>query len=187
MFEQILWYIAVPATVVFTIQSLLTFMGIVGDHVDIDTHSNDFHSTDHNVDHAYFPIFTIRNLVVFLMMFGWTSITMYKTFPGHNILIIVVSFFAGLILMILTALMFLGISKLTSNGIEAIDDTIINSEAKVYLKIPGNKNGQGKITVVVKGRNIERQATTNGPEISTGAIVKIVELKKDGSVSVIKL
>jgi hypothetical protein len=180
-FERVLWYIAIPASVVFVIQSILTLIGVTFDHADGDIQH------DGVDDHAYFPIFTIRNLVIFLMMFGWTGIAMVRQFHAGIPLSLAVSFIAGLALMFLVAFMFFGISKLTSSGTVVIDTAIIGSEAKVYLKIPANKGGQGKITAQVKGTIKEIPAITEGPELPTGALVKIVDLKNDGSVVVNKL
>lgn len=180
-FEQVLWYIAIPASVVFVIQSILTIAGVTFDHADAEIHH------DGVGDHAYFPVFTIRNLVIFLMMFGWTGIAMIRQFHAGIPLTLAVSFIAGLSLMFLVAFMFFGISKLTSSGTVVIDSTIIGSEAKVYLKIPADKSGQGKITAQVKGTIKEIPAITEGPELPTGALVKIIELKRDGSVVVRKL
>jgi hypothetical protein len=72
--EQVLWYIAIPASVVFALQTLLMVMGVITDHSDADIHH------DGMADHAYFPIFTIRNLIVLLMMFGWTGIALVRQF-----------------------------------------------------------------------------------------------------------
>jgi len=180
-FEQVLWYIALPASLFFAIQSVLTLIGITFDHADTDIHH------DGDAGHAYFPIFTIRNLIIFLMMFGWTGIAMVRQFHAGIPLTLAVSFLAGLALMLLVALMFFGISKMTSSGTVVVDNSIIGSEAKVYLKIPAHKSGQGKITVLVKGIQKEIQATTEGPDLPTGSLVKITELKNDGSVSVAQL
>ncbi|MBN1130941.1 MAG: hypothetical protein JXA71_18270 [Chitinispirillaceae bacterium] len=176
--EQVLWYIAIPASAVFVIQSVLTLAGITFDHADSDIHH------DGDAGHAYFPIFTIRNLVIFLMMFGWTGIAMIRQFHTGVPLTLAVSFLAGLTLMFLVALMFFGISKMTSSGTVVVDNTIIGSEAKVYLKIPAHRGGHGKITVLVKGVQKEIPAMTEGGELPTGALVTINELKNDGSVSV---
>ena len=46
--------------------------------------------------------------------------------------------------------------------------------ARVYLRIPGSGGGKGKITVSIQGRNKEYEATTQGPELSTGSEVRVV-------------
>jgi hypothetical protein len=178
-FEQILWYIAIPASVVFAIQTLLTLLGITFDHADVDVQHHDGAG-----GHAYFPLFTIRNLVVFLMMFGWTGIAMIHQFHTGIPVTVLVALVAGLALMAVVAFMFFGVSKLASSGNVVVDKSIVGSEAKVYLKIPAGRSGFGKVTVIVQGGQKELQATTAGTEIATGAVVKIIELEEDGSVMV---
>ena len=179
--EKVLWYIAIPASAVFVIQSILTLVGVTFDHSDADIHHDGVEG------HAYFPIFTIRNLVIFLMMFGWTGIAMVRQFHAGIPLTLAVSSAAGLALMFLVAFMFFGISKLTSSGTVIIDKSVIGTDAKVYLKIPANKGGQGKITALVKGTQKEIPAITEGPELPTGTLVKITDFNNDGSVSVDRL
>jgi hypothetical protein len=177
-FEQILWYIAIPTSVVFAIQTALTLFGMTFDHADTAMHH------DGGFDHAYFPIFTIRNLIIFLMMFGWTGIAMIRRFNTGIPVTILVALVAGFAMMFLVAFMFYGVSKLTSSGNVVVDKSIVGSEATVYLKIPATKSGYGKVTVVVQGVQRELRAMTEGPEIPTGAVVRIADVKDDISVIV---
>ena len=50
----------------------------------------------------------------------------------------------------------------------------LGKNATVYLRIPGQKSGAGKVTVDVNGREVEYEAMTTGPEIATGARVQVV-------------
>ena len=79
-----LWYITLPASLVFLIQTVLTFMG--GDASDgLDA---DF---DGDLSHASgpFQLFTFRNLIHFLLGFGWTGVGFYQTIANKTILIMV--------------------------------------------------------------------------------------------------
>jgi hypothetical protein len=176
--EPILWYVAVPASVVFALQTILMLLGIVTDHSDADIHH------DGMADHAYFPIFTVRNLIVFLMMFGWTGIALIRGTHLPPVAVIGIGVFAGLVLMFVVAFMFFGIAKMTSAGAAQIDATVVGSEAKVYLKIPAKRGGYGKVTVVFQGSQKELQAMTEGQELATGMPVRITKLEPDGSVIV---
>lgn len=177
-FERLFWYIAVPASVVFVIQSVMTLFGMAFDHTDTEVHDGGA------LDHAYFPVFTIRNLVVFLMMFGWTGIAMIRQFGARGVLVVSVATMAGVVLMLLVAAMFYGVARLTTSGNVVVDASIVGAEATVYLRIPAAHGGPGKVTVVFQGGQRELTAVTAGPELPTGAVVKICELKQDGSVVV---
>lgn len=179
-FELLLWYIAIPASLVFAIQTFLTLVGVTFGHADADAQHPDAVATDH----AYFPVLTIRNLVNFLMMFGWTGIAMIRQFQTGVLVTLLVSLVAGTALMFLVAFMFYGVSKLASSGSMVVDQSIVGAEAMVYLKIPARRSGFGKVTVTIHGVQRELPASTEGPELPTGAIVKVAELAKDGSVVV---
>lgn len=176
-FEKMFWFLAIPATVVFLIQTVLTVVGASLDHTDADLN----HDT---MGDGQFPIFTIRNLVVFFMMFGWMGIALIRQFHAGVTVVVLVSFAVGVAMMLIVSLMFWGIAKLTSSGNVIVDNAIIGFEAKVYLKIPAATAGNGKVTLVVQGVMKELAAYSKEGEIPTGTIVKILELKNDGSVIV---
>ena len=179
-FEQLLWYLAVPASLVFAVQTILTLVGLSFGQADIDAQHHDGVAGEH----AYFPVLTVRNLVNFLMMFGWTGIAMIRQFQTGILVTLLVSLVAGIALMFLVAFMFYGVSKLASSGTAAVDQNIVGTEAKVYLKIPARRSGFGKVTIKIQGIQRELLASTEGPELPTGAVVEVTELTADGSVVV---
>ncbi|MBI2506158.1 MAG: NfeD family protein [Candidatus Latescibacteria bacterium] len=180
-FEQLLWYLAVPATLVFAAQTILTLVGLTFDHTGVDEAQ---HHDGVAGEHAYFPVFTIRNLINFLMMFGWTGIAMIHQFQTGILVTALVSLVAGTALMFLVAFMLYGVSKLASGGAAAVDQSLVGMEAKVYLKIPARRSGLGKVILTVQGVQRELPAATEGPELPTGTLVKVTELAADGSVVV---
>ena len=66
-------------------------------------------------------------------------------------------------------------------------ENVVGRTAKVYLRIPGENNGIGKITVAMQGRSVEFPALTMGPTIATGADVKIVSMTSPGTYEVTPL
>jgi len=67
------WMVAIPVTIVFIIQMVLTFMGSDasdGTSADFD---GDFDGGD-----TPFQLFSFRNLMNFLLGFSWTGISFYK-------------------------------------------------------------------------------------------------------------
>ena len=181
-FELLLWYIAIPASVVFALQTVLTLVGVTFGQADADTQHPDAIAADH----TYFPLFTVRNLVNFLMMFGWTGIAMIRQFQTGVLVTMLVSLVAGTALMFLVAFMFYGVSKLASSGNVVVDQSLIGAEVRVYLRIPAGMSGFGKVTVTTHGVQRELLASTEGPELPTGALVKVTALAEDGSAVVRK-
>lgn len=44
----------------------------------------------------------------------------------------------------------------------------------VYLSIPGNRTGAGKVTIKIENRTMEYSAATRGDALPTGAHVEVV-------------
>jgi len=154
---------------VLLLQFLLTLFGIG------DGHDGDFDG-DHDVDHGdgAFSLFSVRALASFFTFFGLTG--WLGTSNGWGPLrTSLVALGAGLALMALVAwLMHLQL-KLKSEG-NLNPANAVGLSARVYLRIPGNNSGTGKITVKVQGRTAEFSAFTNGPELPTGALVKVARM-----------
>ena len=79
--EKIYWLIAVPFTAIFFVQLILTFIG--GGDTDHITETAD-HDTSFDHDHGIgFQFLSVKNLIGFFTIFGWTGIAMLK--GGHSI------------------------------------------------------------------------------------------------------
>ncbi len=92
----------------------------------------------------------------------------------------------GGIAIFLVALLMASLSRLQSKGNLDIKNAV-GSTARVYLRIPGARTGPGKVTVDVQGRSVEIEATTAGPEIATGATVRVVGLADEDTLDVTTL
>jgi len=161
------WMIAIPSTIVFILQMIMTFM--VGDSdVDVDTHV-DVDVKGDSGDGAPFQMYTLRNLIAFLTVFSWTGITcLYNSMSLTTS--VVISSLAGLIMLLVLSSLFYFTSKLAQNNIVDSISTIGRS-ATVYLKIPAM--GKGKINVTYGGATREECATSK-VDIPTGATVKVI-------------
>ncbi|MBK8701878.1 MAG: NfeD family protein [Saprospiraceae bacterium] len=167
---RVLWYIALPISLIFVIQSILTFMGVDHDH---DA------SWDSPMD-----LFTFRNLINFLLGFSWAGISFYETIENKTLLICVATLVgAGFVYMF-----FLIISqfiKLEEDNTFNIYDTL-NQTATVYLRIPGSRTGKGKVQISVKGSVHEIDAVTEGDTLETGASARVTYVESTGLVVVEK-
>lgn len=161
------WYIALPCSVIFAIQSILTFVGAdATDGIEADFDA-DFDGSD-----APFQLFSLRNLINFLLGFSWTGISLYNSIENHNILI-AVSALVGLLFVALFFIIIKQIRKLAEDNTFKLSDTL-NRSADVYLSIPARKTGKGKISISIGGSHKELDAVTEHESISTGAVVKII-------------
>ena len=168
---RILWYIALPVSLIFIIQSILTFIGVDADH-DV--------SFDSPMD-----VFTFRNMINFLLGFSWTAISMYPIIESKALLMVL----ATLVGIAFVAMFFFIISqfiKLEEDNTFNIYDTLHHS-ATVYLRIPAHRQGRGKIQVSVNGSLHEIDALTDGQEIVSAESVRITGIENTGTVVVEKI
>ncbi len=175
--EQIYWSVAIIGSVIFLILLILTFFG--GDldsDLDIDTEI-DF-ETDGDSPSAGYQFFTFKNVVAFLTVFGWTGLTCINNGLPPNVTLLIATI-AGLIMMVLTTLLFFWIHSFAESGTLKIDNAI-GQIGKVYIPIGANQSKSGKISIDIQGSLRELDAVTNDNEdLKTGTIVKVIQVISD--------
>ena len=171
--QQFYWYIAIGASVIFIIQTIMTFVG-----ADADTGVDaDF---DGNLDggDSPFQLFSLRNLINFLLGFGWAGVSLYNVIE-NNILLAIVAFLVGVLFIAFFFFIMRALLKLSEDNSFKIEDTI-GKTADVYLSIPAAKTGKGKVFISVRGSTHELSAITNSvEEIKNGSLVKVVGIEGD--------
>lgn len=173
------WFIALPASAIFLIQTILTFMGMDS----TDGASADF---DSNLDGgAPFQLFSFRNLINFMLGFSWAGISFYTTITSSTLLI-AFAVVSGLAMVGIFFLLLRQISKLAEDNTFRISDTL-GKTAQVYLTIPAGRSGKGKIQISVAGSVHEIEAITDGDKLETGSAVRVDAIVDNNLVSVIKL
>lgn len=173
---QVFACIAIPATVILIIQCILTLMGLGGDsdteaevetevsNVDMDNADGIFgESGESDADSDVFDgglrIFTLRGLIAFFSVMGWTGTVCCElglTLP----LSIAIAFIAGFGAMLLIASIMKWLLGLQYDGTENIKDAL-GVSGTVYMRIPPSRSGKGKVNIVVQGRLSEKNAVTD--------------------------
>ncbi|OXE96237.1 serine protease [Flavobacterium johnsoniae UW101] len=165
------WYIAIPTSLIFLIQTIITFSGLdVADGFDTD-----FHADAHDGD---FQLFSLRNLINFLLGFSWTGISFYSTIGEHTWFLIILSLVVGVLFVLLFFFVIKQVQKLAEDNSFKITNTL-NKTAEVYLTIPENKTGKGKIMISVNGSFHELEAMTEQSKIPSGAAVKVIKIENN--------
>lgn len=164
------WFIAIPTSLIFLIQTVMTFMGV-------DSHDGLEADFDGDLDggQAPFQLFSLRNLINFLLGFSWTGISFYSIISNW-IALIVLSFAIGALFVYLFFLIIRQVQKLAEDNSFKIANTL-NKTAEVYLAIPEKKSGKGKIMISVRGAFHELEAMTEGEKIKSGAVVRVVRIE----------
>ncbi|HTO16947.1 MAG TPA: NfeD family protein [Edaphocola sp.] len=165
------WYIALISSAVFVLQSLMTLLG--SGH-DLDGVTADF---DGNLDHADAPfqLFSFRNLVNFLLGFGWSGVVFYPAIDNKFLLVFIATI-VGSIFILLFFVLIKQLMKLSEDNTFKYEN-LINLIGQVYLTIPGAMNGKGKVQISVKGSNHELSAMTEGERLPSGTSVTVTEIR----------
>lgn len=172
-FEKILWGIAILFTLLFIIQSILSL--VVGDTDTATGDAEDYVDGDEGIGNQYF---TIKNLITFFTIFGWTGVACIQNGLGR-VAAIAIALVAGVLAVALMIILLQNAAKLRYSGTLEIKNAI-SRQGEVYLPIPGGRNGTGKIQILVQGSYREMDAMTDEPEtISTGKLVKVTDVVND--------
>lgn len=119
-----------------------------------------------------FRFFTVRGIVAFFCIFGWTGASLYDTALA-DVWVVILAVLAGFAAMFIIGLMFFGVRKLQSSGNIKYSNAI-GKTANVYIPIPPQRQGTGKVMVNVQERLTEADAVTDDEtKIKTGEKVKI--------------
>ncbi|HEY1047361.1 MAG TPA: serine protease [Bacteroidia bacterium] len=164
------WYIAGPVSLIFLVQTVMTFMGTDasdGLHADFDGNLDGGDST--------FQLFSFRNLINFLLGFSWAGITFYSIIDS-KFWLIAVAFAIGILMVGLFFVTIKQIMKLGEDNSFKIEEAL-NKTAEVYLRVPAERSGKGKVQLSIRGAVHELDALSDGPEIPTGTMVRIVKVE----------
>lgn len=174
--QKFFWTIACCASLVFIIQTIMTFIGL-GTDADVDAGPMDG-SVDSIEDGALSGVFSFRNLVNFLLGYGWAGVLLFDDIEKRWLLQLV-AIAVGLLFVLAFVFMFRQVMRLSHDGSFKMSETV-GLKADVYLRIPAARSGRGKVQVSVKGSIHEIDAVTdNDAEIPTGGQAEIVEVLGD--------
>lgn len=203
--EHILLYLAVPATLILLIQTILLFLGGVmdGGEADLDSDGPDWDTDlDSDLDgdldgpdgDAHVPgdhdgpdmeeagqaaaglhLFTLRGIVAFLTLFGWGSLWLCQL----GVLPAVALFLGvwmGLAGMVAIAVVVRQAVRLQYDGTLDIRNAV-GLTGSVYLTVPAGRAGQGKVNVLVQEQLREFDAVSDSSQpIPTGADIVVTGL-----------
>ena len=172
IFEQIFWVIAIPATVIFLVLLAMTIFG--GDVSDSDV-TTDVDSTLADGDSIPFQFLSLKNIVAFFTVFGWSGIGFINAGMAPW-LVVFLAAICGLLMMLAMAALFYFMSKLAENGTLKMKSAV-GKLGEVYLVIPGNRGGMGKVQLNVQGslRTLDAM-TDDAAAIPTNSIIEVLDV-----------
>jgi len=198
--QQTSFIIATVATILMILFIIMMLMGMdgadsfdgdvdfdadIGGGADFDT-DIDFNAADGTVD-VYnsdsivlisgLRVVTIRGALAFFSIGGWVIFLLADTMQAW--LAILLGFLAGSVAAILLAVAMKAVMRLESSG--NLDyKTAVGKTANVYIRVPKNSIGKGKVMFNHQGRMVEVDAITKGKEdLITKREVRIIGLENE--------
>jgi len=173
--QKIHWGIALPSTIIFVIQLIISLTAGDSDMDAAGDHDGDF-SGDHGDG---MNIFSVKSILSFLMFYGWGGLAAIE--KGMHVWwgVSGISLVIGTVMMLFTAWIFFMLLKLQSSGTLNIDNAL-GKEAEVYLTIPAKKSGNGKVQIIIQNGYKTLDAVTEDTEdIHTGSFVEVIDVVND--------
>ncbi len=142
---------------------------------DVELHTGhdggDMHDSDATTD---VRVISVRTLVAGVTFFGLGGLGAQST--GADPLVVwVVALAAGAAAVYSIYWMFSMLYSLKSDGTVRITNAI-GRHGTVYLRIPGNDAGMGKIQITLQSRTAEYLAMTAGETLPTGSKIVVVDI-----------
>ena len=178
---------------VLVVQFILTVIGIGGEDFDFDADVDipddvDLGGESHHsaVSHGstwLFSVISFKTVVAALTFFGIAGLASYSAeLPPFTTLAIGLAF--GVSAMFLVHFMMQSLHKLNHDGSLRIGASV-GKRGQVYVPIPGERSGEGKIQLRLQNRIVELKAMTGEPDkLPTGARVVISRVLTPSTVEV---
>ena len=169
--EKVYWVIAIPSTALLVVQLVLT---IIGGDVDADIDAEPDIDADLDGDTG-FTVFSFKSILGFLTIFAWAGLACVDSGLGM-FLTLVISGIAGTAMMFIVSYLMYYLTRMHESG-TMIMDNAIDKTGEVYLRIPAERQGVGKVQITIQGSLRELDALTDDEsEIPTGSLIQVLEI-----------
>jgi hypothetical protein len=133
--------------------------------------------------HWFYEVLSLRTLSAALTFFGLAGKTM-RAYDVAELPTFVLSTLVGLAAMYIVYWLFKQVFRLQHSGNENVRNAV-GQPATVYIPIPANRAGPGKVTFRLQNRLVEYQAVTEDSErLATGEKVIVVAVVSSDTVCV---
>ena len=175
-----------------------TFDGAHDHGFDATGHGHDFnaghgmvgHGIDQQVDqhdmsHAGegLRLFTVRGIIAFFAVGGWTGLVVWDT-SQSELLSIISALVVGSAALVFAALVIRWALNMQDSGNLNLSNAI-SKTATVYIPIPAGRVATGRVMMLLQERYVELEAVTDSSEeLPTGGTVQVVGLTAGGTLVV---
>ncbi len=200
-FTKVFYIIAIAASLILLIQLIIAMFGFGHDAdvggadadmggdvgaggadydagTDLGGHDIAHDAGGHDVSHggAGLRLFSVQTIVSFLVTFGWSGVAFGST-AMPQWLAFIIAFLIGTVTLFGMAKLMQAMMKLQSAGNIDLKNAV-GLSGEVYIPVPANQGGMGKVNITIQGRLGEYNAVTLGEELlKTGVFVKVAEVR----------
>ena len=208
IFTQALYCVAIPSTLILVIQSVLIIIGLGDGAPDInvsDTSGLDMPGCDcagcditdamdasgstdivNPADAGALHLFTFQGIVTFLCVFAWAGILTYMG-CGLIPVALIVGFVLGAAAMFGVAKIIQLMGKLAESG-NIVAKKYLGETGTVYIPIPADGKGTGKVNIALGERYVEFEAITEEAcELKSGETVRVTDVRSETTLVVEKI
>lgn len=172
--EQIYFWLGVIATIFLIIQIVMLCFTSYGGDVDLDGDGDIDVDTDSGVG-----IFTVKSLTAFFAVGSWGGLlTCALIAPELHWVSIIVALVSGAAAFAVVVLLMRFMYKMQSSGTFQ-PEKLVGKRATVYVSVPAERSGRGKITLNAQGKFMELDAMTDGARLSVDDPVEIVAAENE--------
>ncbi|MBR1576421.1 MAG: NfeD family protein [Bacteroidales bacterium] len=178
-FMKVIWSITLIASLIFIIQTVMTFIGAdTGGDLDVDAAFDtdvNIADVDGTVGAGGVNLYTFRNFVNFFLGFGWTAVLLSGSIASRGLLLLI-SVLVGIAFVAMVMYLFKWLYSMQQTGNINVYKTAVGCTGTVYLNIPAERSGEGKVQITIQGAVREYNALTEGDALPTGTPIKVVEV-----------
>lgn len=120
-------------------------------------------------------LYTFRNFVNFFLGFGWTAVLMRDSISSTALLLLL-AVIVGVALVAAVMYLFKWLSGMQQSGNINVYTSAVGCQGKVYLTIPGERAGTGKVQITINNSIREYEAVTDGDTLKTGTDIRVIEV-----------
>ncbi|MEM1028615.1 MAG: hypothetical protein AAGJ38_11075 [Planctomycetota bacterium] len=125
-----------------------------------------------------YGLISVLSITAFLMGCGWMGVISQVMLEWSSIASATLALPSGFVLMLVAASMMLVLRKAAHN-VEYDPAEAVGHVGTVYMSIPAQGEGNGKVRVPVQGRTVIVDAVSAGPAIESFKDVKVVQARDE--------
>lgn len=175
--EHVYFWLGIASTVFLIVQIILLCCSSFGGDVDLDGDGDIDVDTDSGVS-----IFTVKSLTAFFAVGSWSGLlTCALASDKLQWLSVIVALLAGSAALAAVAFLLRFMYKLQCNGTVCYEK-LVGLHATVYVSVPAERGGRGKVTLTAQGRYMEIDAVTDGERLGVDETVEIISTENECAV-----